>query len=360
MTKLLTTILLTLNSLLCLAQQKSSTKMNIRVYDEIYTTLKENYPLFKCRSYYNLDSAYLKYKSQIVTSIDTEELGNFSCKMISELNDFHVRLYAGKNRCYALSTPLNWHKIFHSDSLQKVFWANSDQTLYKAGFTKIQSRFFDEGQPMMRYAKSSQIAYLNIIRFEFKFSHRVSRQHSAQIALLIDSLVQDFKDSKALIIDLRSCMGGNPEYGEIIANRLTKEKKTYSLNLTFKTAKDSLSPVEHYIQPQGRDQLNIPIIVLTNKVARSAAEHFILMLKQIPGVYIIGEPSWGAFANSKTHTLPNGWKLQYSTEKVYAPNEQIYEGKGIPVDLPIDNSWDDIISQNDKVISAALLHIKNK
>jgi len=278
--------------------------------------------------------------------------------MIETLEDFHVRIWEGNNKCYALSKQSNWHKIFPSDSLQKVFWKNSDQTLYKSNFSEIKNSFFEDDLPMVRYSKSDKIGYLNITRFELKFGANLKSSDSKQLSELMDKIVDDFKGVNVIIIDLRSCMGGWPEYGEIVASRLTKEKRHYATTVKFKTAKDSLAPVKHYIKPDGPQQLNVPVIILTNKVVRSAAEDFILMLKQLPNVYIIGEPTWGAFAESDMHKLSNGWKVQYSNQKVYSPNGETYEGKGIPVDLRIDNTWENIVNKNDAVIEAAILYSK--
>jgi len=341
--------------LFCLGQQKEN---NIKVYNEIFLTLKNNYPLFQYRSYYSIDSAYNKYKLEALNSKSETDLADCCCRMIGALEDFHVRIFVKEQKCFALSTPLNWHRIFHNDSLQKVFWSNSDSTLYKAGFNKMKEAFLDGQSPMIRYASSEGIGYLNITRFQLKTSTDFSRRDANALESFMDTLVKAFKPINALIIDLRSSMGGEVEYAELIASRLTKEKRQYSYTVQFKTSHDSLEPIKHYIIPKGIDQLNVPIVLLVNKVTRSAAEDFTLMVKQLPNVYLIGEQTWGALARSRMYKVSNGWKLQYSIEKVYSKEGIIYEGRGIPVDARLDHSWNDILSREDRMVHEALLYIQ--
>jgi C-terminal processing protease CtpA/Prc len=277
--------------------------------------------------------------------------------MLKGLEDFHVRLYSDNGFCYALSQT-DWHRTFSSDSLQRMFWSNSDNTLYQAGFSKMVCRFYDENKPMIRYSRSREIGYLNVTRFDFGRSFK--SKDSIKVALLMDSIVQEMKGVKTLIIDVRSCQGGNTKFGEIIASRLTNKKKKYAQTVRFINAKDSLKSIEQFISPAGKEQLILPIVVITNKVARSAAEEFILMLKQLPNSYLMGEPTWGAFSSNREYILPNGWTLEYSTDKIYTPKGEIYEGKGIPVDFYISNDWNDIVNKKDKVILSVLENVKRK
>ena len=355
MRKLLRFFLYLLMPVSCIGQQIKNTDENLKVYHEIYSVLKNHYPLFQYRGYYNLDSAYEKYKPEVIKSTTRDQLGLYCCHMIQGLEDFHVRIYGESGKCYALSTPLHWHQLFYNDSLQRVFWNNSDNTLYQSNFAQLKSVLYDDKLPMIRYSKSNELGYLNITRLETKFDATLSSKDSKLLAKTMDSIVSQFKTIKVLLIDLRSCMGGWTEYGEIMASRLTKKRIQYATTVYFKTAKDSSSAIQHFINPEGPEQLEVPVIILTNKVVRSAAEDFILMLKQLPNVYIIGEPTWGAFSESRVHKLSNGWRLQYSNEKVYSPHGEIYEGRGIPVDLRIDNTWEDITNKSDKVLTEAIV-----
>lgn len=334
-------------------QKMNSSDSLIKGYDDIYITLKQNYPLFAYRSYYNLDTAYLAHRAKAIASRTEKALFESCCAMIKGLEDFHVRLSNKEGTCFALSGT-EWHRTFSNDSLQHMFWKNSDATLYKAGFVPLQSRFYDEGHPMVRFTRSKELAYLNLSRFEIQSDKNFGRLDSVRLTNFMDSLVLQFKGAKALIVDMRSCMGGEDVIGEIIASRLTRKLLCYARTIKYANAYDSMPPKSSYIYPKGKKQLQLPIFVLTNQVTRSAAECFVLMLKQLPEVYLIGEPTWGAFSSTRKKKLQNGWKLTMPQERIETCQGEVFEGRGIPVDYRVKNCWNDILSEQDPVISKAL------
>ena len=110
------------------------------------------------------------------------------------------------------------------------------------------------------------------------------------------------------------------------------------------------------IESKGNTLTEIPIVILINEVTRSCAEEFIMMIKaSSTNVYIIGVPKWGSLAWSNTMKLKNSW----TTQLVNNLDQSTYEGRGIPVDLEIENKLDDLVSKEDKVIMQAIKYLNN-
>jgi hypothetical protein len=351
-----------LSSLFAFSQDTDTTS----IYDETYSFLKREYPLFSQRDYYDLDFFYQKYRGEALKNANEDSTMEFTCKMIKNLEDFHTRIYMSDGMCWAVHST-DWHKTFNSEKKQNLFWRNSDSTLYKYGFNPMieilpAENSFGNGNknPMFRYTKKGEIGYLNPARFETKEGRENDDKNFLIIAKEMDSLVKYMNGIEVLIVDMRSCLGGWPIHAETMFSRLTSTRRKYATGVFFENAHDSLSPIELFVNPGGEEQLNVPILILTNKVARSSAEYFILMLRTLPDVYSIGAPTWGAFAGSKVYTLSNGAELQYSSEKIYDQNGVCFEGKGIPVDQHLENGWDDIENKEDKVILKALEYIRLK
>lgn len=345
----MTRLLLLLSfTLLTTVHSSGQTDKKLILLDEVYSTLKTEYPLFEFRPRFNIDESYKTTKPFVSDNISDDSLATCICKMIEPLEDFHVRLYWGKGMCFAV-TDSDWHKIFSSTELQDEFWKTSDLTLRRNRFQSIQTLGTNpNGEPLFRYSKADKIGYLNITAFENKKKDTED---------LIDKVLSFVSDTDFLIIDLRACMGGFTDISELIASRFIETKTLYATSEFYENGKMTKA-INHSIAPKKKLNYDKPIFLLTNQATRSAAEWFVLMVKTRQRISIIGEPTWGAFSNSNRHKLSNGWTLQFSIEKLRCADGNIYEGKGIPVDIQVENGLDDIESQSDKVISKTIDLIK--
>ena len=89
----------------------------------------------------------------------------------------------------------------------------------------------------------------------------------------------------------------------------------------------------------------------------SSCEAFVLMMKQVPGCKIIGEPTQGSSGNPKPYDLGNGVTVYLPSWKAMLPDGTCFEGKGIRPDILVKARQEQITTE-DPVIEAALKELR--
>lgn len=227
------------------------------------------------------------------------------------------------------------------------------------------------------YKKYGDIAYIRINSF-------LNNTPSTSFAKLVDSL----KNSKGIIFDIRSNIGGNSQYATDIVSYFTnketmpiwwgqqKVNKGYSKAVgvyTFlhgdSTAKANnyyadyvnLSHYEggQYSYPNhtNGELKDLPVVVLCNYATISSAEAFILQLKQVTSVTVIGEPTAGSATMPLEVRLPGGGEFKIATVKALDERGKLY--KYTKPDITIIPSLEDEIDGNDIVLFRAIDFLNN-
>ena len=161
---------------------------------------------------------------------------------------------------------------------------------------------------------------------------RFLRNDLNAIERIMDQVMSDLGHADALILDLRLNGGGFDNLGMAIAGRFTDRRR-----LTFtKHARDGsgVTPKQaFYVEPAGGEPFTKPVYVLTSPRTASAGDVFALCLRSLPNVTLIGQPSTGILSDNLKKHLPNGWVTSLSNEFYCSPDDQLFEGSGVPVDV---------------------------
>lgn len=97
--------------------------------------------------------------------------------------------------------------------------------------------------------------------------------------------------------------------------------------------------------------------MLTNGSSISAADHLALNLKGLLYVTLLGENTAGPFSSMLGKKLPNGWRYSLSNEKVLSRDQACYKGVGVPVDVRVANSAQDLTTGRDPVLTKAVEYL---
>jgi C-terminal processing protease CtpA/Prc len=178
----------------------------------------------------------------------------------------------------------------------------------------------------------------------------------------MDNLFNDLKDMDALIIDLRFNMGGSGDLVTEFTNRLISERQlAYTYQFRFGEGyNDFDAPVNEYIEPEGVGFRNKPVIVLTSNNTVSAGDAQAMLLKGLPNVTLMGETTFGIFSEAIPRTLPNGWMVALSTQKLLSATGECFEQKGIAPDIEISPVSDDLLNGRDNMLDQALNYIETE
>jgi len=291
---------------------------------------------------------YEIYRPQVKDTTTDDELFDIMCKMLKPLNDGHVELQSKHPKRYfcAENTPRCW-KEFPDKQIQGLFKI-SGKTLKKYGFGDLE----DTATWLLKYTRSEEYGYLRILELEG------DKKKNLKIAL--DKISNDFDSLKGFIIDIRNCPGGDDDVLIKIINRFTDKKRVaFHRRTKLGSGENEFSAFKTWhIRPGGTKQFTGPIALLTCDSVFSGGDVFALVARELPYVKIVGEHTNGIFSYKLEKKLPNGWRYTLSYQQYFSADMKCYEGKGVPVDIELLNTKDDIIEGEDRVIVRALREIE--
>ncbi|SMC57938.1 S41 family peptidase [Cellulophaga tyrosinoxydans] len=151
----------------------------------------------------------------------------------------------------------------------------------------------------------------------------------AGISKVMDSVMQDLKETKHIIIDVRFNGGGQDVVALEILRRFNSDRKQIAIKkarhnngYTIKT------PI--YLEPT-KQPYTKPVYLLTSQQSASATDMMALGSMELNNLKRIGSHTNGAISDALQKTLPNGWYFSLSNEVYTDNNDKCYENIGIPV-----------------------------
>ena len=301
-------------------------------FEAFWQDIDRHYPYIQAKNI-DWDAVYNEYQGQINSNTSDQELFDVLSEMVQILEDGHVNVWSP----------------FGSASFD--FTANHPYNSEVHALDYIENRISNPVLTFGRIKGHTDIGYIQIRTFGGSLSD-FNR---------IDEIVQDFQDTKGIIIDIRSNGGGSDFNGLTIAGRFADETRLYRL-ITFRDGPewdDFADWTEHFVNPMGNTSYQNPIIVLTNRSCFSACEGFTRMMKAFPNVMVVGDTTAGGSGSPFFRELPNGWEYRLSTWLVAEPvTFDVLEGRGIPPDIQVDISEADSLDGVDTILERAIEELK--
>jgi hypothetical protein len=175
-------------------------------------------------------------------------------------------------------------------------------------------------------------------------------------------ILKEFKDSPALIIDVRGNGGGDERIPRSLAGCFIEKPAVYAKHvLVDADAPGGFStPHERVVAPNTKQTAyRGKVAVLSGPVVLSSCEAFLLMMKQVPDAVLVGAASQGSSGNPQPVELDNGVIALLPCWKAMTPEGVEFEGVGIPPDIPV-NATREAFARGDPVIDAALAHLRTQ
>lgn len=108
------------------------------------------------------------------------------------------------------------------------------------------------------------------------------------------------------------------------------------------------------VSPTGAASFRGPVFVLANLAVFSSAEDFVLAMRSLPTVTIVGDTTGGASGGPIVRELANGWTYQLSEWIEYTAERRMFEGIGLAPDIVVKASASDAAAS----VDAALEHAR--
>lgn len=298
-------------------------------FEALWKIVDERYCFFDlARKEYGLDwnDVHDRYRNHVDTCKDNAELFATLGDMLKELRDGHVNL----SSMYGTSFYWDWHldhPMNFSDSIQRNYLGNNFKITNGLKYNTL----------------TDSIGYIYCGNFSGGLNIN-------NLSLMLVNL----KETKGLVLDIRGNGGGMVTSAETLASLFT-DKKIHCGYMQHKTGpghNDFSDPEKIYLEPSKGAIWLRPVIVLTNRGVFSAANHFVMLMKELPNVLIIGDKTGGGSGLPLSSTLPNGWVLRLSACPTLDAKGNHTEF-GIEPDLRVDMTSEDRNNGRDTMIEAA-------
>jgi hypothetical protein len=297
-------------------------------FEALWKIMDEHYCFFDYKKQtLGIDWAevYRRYKP-MVNGANTEQLFEVLSNMLAELKDGHVNLSAG------FDYGRNW-------SWKEEYPTNFSDTIYN----RYMGTDYRIASGICYRILDDNIGYMRVSSFENEPGDGN-----------IDEVLLHFIACRSLIIDIRENGGGMVTAAEKLASRFTNEDILvgYIQHKTGTGHNDFSAMKEQRLKPSSHMRWQKPVFVLTNRGVFSAANEFVMYMKQCPKVTVIGDRTGGGAGMPFTSELPNGWGVRFSAVPMYDVDKNSTE-HGIDPDIYCSMTDADFQKGRDTIIEQA-------
>jgi len=306
----------------------------VEVFDQVWQIFNTNYPYFEHRGI-DWSALYKVYRSKLTPESTDDELFSTLCAMLGNLNDGHVNL---NNR----NTEFN-SGVTNGLKMEDFSWKLVRDKYLKGSYKSTPDSLIYYGWI------DNDVAYLRIRRFP---SYEVVNSY-------LDPIIQELMKAKGIIVEVRGNSGGTGSGVEAIVSRFADQQRLYEkVYWRMGPKRDFSNLTYHFIKPRGPSQFTAPVVLLQNKFSESSSEGFALAMRVLPNVTSVGELTGGCFASYYAERLLNGWSVTLPYSYAVDQNDFCWEGIGVPPNLRLINTKEDIAAGNDKVLELGVNLIK--
>lgn len=239
-----------------------------------YETFSEHYPFFQL---YDVNWSKMKNEKDMFV-------------MVNNLNDDHVMMVVdGKEQTPYRDLP-KWHQEGMSRALVQVVEKNYVRNIMYSKDRLVRHGFLND-----------QLGYILLASFG-------GYDHEAKATkYLSDAFYEALKDmkNKTIVLDLRFNRGGYDRVGLEMVRYFVKER-TEVYQRAIKYDEGFLDKEHIIVEPHQRGYFENEMIILTSGATVSAAETFIVAMKAVKDVTIIGEETAGFYSDRLDRILPGG------------------------------------------------------
>lgn len=295
-------------------------------FEYLWKQCNEKYSYFELKNI-DWDQIKVKYSAKINDNMSDEALFTVLGDMLTELKDDHTNLISDFNISF-----------FGVDQLGQD---NYDARIVKDHY--LSDDYYISGPFIHDYLANEEIGY---IRFG-AFTGTVDDTN-------LDFILNRYKNTKGLILDLRENGGGAVTDVFNILSRFVEEETILNYS-RIKTgpAHDDFSDAEPAsVTPYDGIRYTNKVMVLVDRGTYSAGSFTSLATKALPNMILVGDTTGGGLGLPNGGQLPNGWTYRFSiTQALTLDKSEAYEN-GVPPDIAVSFDWNN--RTKDEIIDRAL------
>lgn len=298
-------------------------------FEALWKIFNEHYCFFDYKKQtlgVDWDEVHERYAKQVDNGMTKAQLFEVLGKMVGELQDGHVNMYAS----FDVARNWSWHENYpqnFSDSLERKY-LGTDYMIASG----LKYRVLDDNIGYVRYSS---------------FSSGIGNGN-------LDEVLMRLSTCRGLIVDIRDNGGGDLTNAQKFAARFTNAETLvgYQCHKTGKGRNDFSAREPQRIKPSDGIRWQKQVVVLTNRSVFSAANEFVKYMKCFERVTVVGDQTGGGAGLPFSSELPNGWSVRFSACPMYDRDGNVTEF-GIQPDHKVDMTEADMQRGKDTIIEYA-------
>lgn len=297
------------------------------VFEAFWNGIDQKYSYFDLK---NIDwqGVHDHYSPLISNSMSDDAFFDTLSVLVDILQDGHSGLYSPfndhKNPGFFLRGPENFDERLLVDSYAHG-WGNVTGTINHS--------------PL----REGQVAYV----YYSTFTGDISEAD-------LDYIIDKYKDTKGMIIDIRNNTGGSASNIFMLVRRFIQtETDLFNSRMKSGSGHDEFTGLTKTTIKPAEKTYKGKVCVLTNRKVYSAASIFTLSMREVPGVTIVGDTTGGGLGLPIGFELPNEWQVHCAGSQTLSLAGENFE-LGVPCDVDVDMSEEDRKKGIDSILEKAI------
>jgi C-terminal processing protease CtpA/Prc len=309
-----------------LLEEDLATKDPHQNFEYLWNECNEKYAYFDVKNV-DWDAIRDVYVQRIYDGMSEDSLFNVLGGMMEELKDDHANLIS------------NFKTSFYGVEYQSQ--DNFDWRIIVDNY--ITQDYYLTGPFAHNFISNNEIGYIRLS----SFSKPIKSEN-------LDFILNRYKDTKGLILDLRENGGGAISNVFAILSRFVKsETLVYYSRIKNGKGHNNFSEASGaYVKPHNGVRYTKNIIVLTDRGTYSSGSLLALGAKALSNISLVGDTTGGGLGIPNGGQLPNGWTYRFSITQTLTLDKEPHYENGVPPDIMVHFDWNDL--SKDEILEVAI------
>jgi C-terminal processing protease CtpA/Prc len=176
-----------------------------------------------------------------------------------------------------------------------------------------------------------------------------------------DKALEQMRDTKGLIVDVRWNGGGNEVFAQQVAGRFLPKEVVYAYD-QFRDGLERTNLTKRFprkVEPSGPWRYQKPVILLIGQKCMSSSESFVGMMMGATNVTTMGDHTCGSSGNPQVVELPLQMTVGVPRWIDYLPDGTPLDEHGFKPQISFIPSPDGMSGSRDELLSAALERLRH-
>lgn len=312
-------------------------------FDYFWHSFDDYYAFFELREMDWLD-VQNRYRQTLSHSSSPESLAKVLYDIVGEFTDGHVSVTDGQtfenygSKTSGLNAQITNSPILNGDEPDpRSTLITHHQALISSYLQTDSIKQSEESEQIFWGNLSDDIGYIYIAQMQEFVTEQVINGTSSIdsdidfINLILPKILNELKDTSAIVVDVRFNVGGY----DAVSNAIAKHFNDKEIIIGTKQIENKVATTspKNITLPGTENAYLKPVYVIAGQETYSAGEVFTLMMSELSHVQVLGEPTQGMLSDAQVLIMPNGWMITLSNEVYKDSKGQVLEAQGILPDV---------------------------